>query len=198
MSALRGVAARWRTAPRYIGSPRRPPSIKPDPAAVAFCCAPPASSSFAVAACRDLLRKNAVPCLAQFSRFPASVVSANATSAPASSSVVSASARWRSPIDQVAAPCGFSVPALCLPALSRHRTVFAHGLLSRWKVPDAVRIVAQAASCSIAAGAVWHGPVHPEIFLGRGNLYVVPTCAWPCQCLDRDGDLSSSRQGHWP
>ncbi len=44
-------------------------------------------------------------------------------------------------------------------------------------------IVERLPECCNVARTAWHGAVHPEKFILRARLYVVPTCALPCQCL---------------
>jgi len=44
-------------------------------------------------------------------------------------------------------------------------------------------IVSCRLECCKVAGTAWNGAGSPEKFISRARLYVVPTCAWPCQCL---------------
>lgn len=59
-------------------------------------------------------------------------------------------------------------------------------------------IVERLTECFYVAGTVWHGAVAPENFSREGALKRRSDVRFSVLMLDRDGDLSSSRQGDWP
>ncbi len=85
--------------------------------------------------------------------------------------------RSRSPTRRVAAPCDSSSLAPCPQAPSvPHRSLSVCASSSPWVVSGAM-IVSQRPKCCKVAGTAWNGADHPEKFISRARLYVVPTCA---------------------